>query len=1341
MQKYWAFISYSHSDSRWADWLHRRLETYQPPKQLVGVESRSGVIPKRLFPVFRDRDELPTSASLGDNITAALRDSRFLIVICSPRAAQSRWVGEEILTFKRLGGSSRILCLIVGGEPNASDHGQPEQECFPSALRFEIDASGKLSGERTEPIAADVREGKDKPADALLKLVAGVLGVDYDALRQREKRRKRNRILKQTTAALLILGVFAGSLGWMKSTEKRKLRGQESARLTLSSERLNTQDERGKALAYLARAMRLDSGNLAAADLAFDLLSGHAWPVVVGPAPAPPPKLALPPGWMVADSSENVRKRRSPPAEPLRNDEAEWPRQFGESGDWLAIRQRDRMPERFEIWRVGEGAKWHAEIPSKGEPLVAFDAEAKVVYAVARTEGPKVETLADGNVKLVFPLTEIRAWDLATGKQLPSPPAATEKAPRGLGAICAAISGDRSTIILPGAEESVISRNGWNGPFEKLEDVIDVQEAIFSPDGAIAVTRNPAKLGGMMQLDRPEIRVIAPKARHPVGFPWLLHHMIDRMWLAPDAGCLLVEAETGGVRKLLIEDLARFQPLGELAGISKSPVRDFTRDGVWIDTVQGLRRSNYKSVYSSEPIPPSMQRIRIHDGAVDREGSRWELVEPQVASWAISGASLINGALFEDYLITASADGIVSCYWYLDGRAFPPLAFPESTPIVAMSLLGKSNLAVGTASASGESIVQVVDLRTGDSLHRFAFLGTIEKLQTHGSSIFGFFKEGSLVRWKVDAAEEQPKVFPLPSGTSGLAFAPDGRTWACLAGGHVQVSSNESAFQNVHQNAVAGAEMSGGAIVIDERNLLRWSWVNDSPWLALQKEWPLPIGFRAVADKAFLLPKEEAVLAGSGSMFAIFDFTKESWRFEPVLLEAEIAAVAWMSPSELAIGCHDGTLHFMSAETGRPVRAALELQGPIRQLAMKESLLVLSDTQVIAISAPDKDREQDSAALGPLLAETIGGWKLSEEGIPQRIDNPAEAFAAARAFDSKRKNAKSRWSVLTERLLYPSSKTADLMAKANAIPGLSADASVLQQCATADGIDSLCHALRLPLVQGNGFFYDFPAPQLMTTAEREVTDPIVRRRHAEAWHLSKEELSVLEIGAAKIRAIPSMSDAGGARLYRDARARLLTASALNWILKSRSIESPGTVIAEETRDEKTGEVRGIFKRTIFPSSIVVDESAVRFRYKQLWEGFTATGERKAFGSFDRSMAVSVDRIARALLNYFGGGPVTRDTQSQMGYGRKNVDRAIEQLKLPGPQSRYLFVGLSTGAAEKLDGDVEPMQPLALEERIIEFANETVAGGMIVDLETGRIVAFGGGAASMDWAPVQDRQGR
>ena len=208
---YRAFISYSHRDKAWADWLHRSLETYRVPSRLVGTTTAHGTIPRRLNPIFRDREDLSSAPELGSKINAALAQSENLIVICSPASAASRWVNDEVLAYQRMGRGDRIFCLIVAGEPNATDlSGRAAEECFCPALRFQLDANGQPTNERTEPIAADARPGKDGKPNARLKLIAGMLDVGFDALVHREAQRRRRRMLAITTASLLGMAIATG---------------------------------------------------------------------------------------------------------------------------------------------------------------------------------------------------------------------------------------------------------------------------------------------------------------------------------------------------------------------------------------------------------------------------------------------------------------------------------------------------------------------------------------------------------------------------------------------------------------------------------------------------------------------------------------------------------------------------------------------------------------------------------------------------------------------------------------------------------------------------------------------------------------------------------------------------------------------------------------------------------------------------------------------------------------------------------------------------------------------------------------------------------------------------
>ncbi len=76
-----------------------------------------------------------------------------------------------------------------------------DEECFPTALRFNLDASGTLGTGRSEPIAADARENKDGKTNAKIKLIAGMLGVGFDALKQRELARRNRRLVLVATAS------------------------------------------------------------------------------------------------------------------------------------------------------------------------------------------------------------------------------------------------------------------------------------------------------------------------------------------------------------------------------------------------------------------------------------------------------------------------------------------------------------------------------------------------------------------------------------------------------------------------------------------------------------------------------------------------------------------------------------------------------------------------------------------------------------------------------------------------------------------------------------------------------------------------------------------------------------------------------------------------------------------------------------------------------------------------------------------------------------------------------------------------------------------------------------
>ena len=226
--RYTAFISYRHltPDEEVAKKLHTQIENFAVPS---GLRRKLGR--KKTGRVFRDQEELPLSADLGDDIHRALEESEWLICICSPRYLKSRWCMAELRYFLSLGRRDHVLTVLTEGEP---------EESFPEELRY-VTVDGKAV--EKEPLAADVRaEDLDGMLKKLkrekLRIIAPILGVNYDDLRQRSRRR-RNRIIASLAAAAITL--LAGFLGYalvknrVISTERNSALAAESQWLSQSS--------------------------------------------------------------------------------------------------------------------------------------------------------------------------------------------------------------------------------------------------------------------------------------------------------------------------------------------------------------------------------------------------------------------------------------------------------------------------------------------------------------------------------------------------------------------------------------------------------------------------------------------------------------------------------------------------------------------------------------------------------------------------------------------------------------------------------------------------------------------------------------------------------------------------------------------------------------------------------------------------------------------------------------------------------------------------------------------------------------------------------------------------
>ena len=200
---YDAFISYSHRDLNWARWIQERLETFPIP-----AEAGEPFANRRRMRVFRDQTDL-AGVEVTASLRRELRASRYLVVVCSPNSAASRWVNDEVVYFESLGRGDQIVAFIVSGEP---DSDTAELECYPPAMRATDDR---------HLLGANVQEiGRNK---AFLKVVSLLIGVRFNRLVDREKQRRRRRIVS-VAAVLLAVSAAIAALLWRNAAISRRNR-------------------------------------------------------------------------------------------------------------------------------------------------------------------------------------------------------------------------------------------------------------------------------------------------------------------------------------------------------------------------------------------------------------------------------------------------------------------------------------------------------------------------------------------------------------------------------------------------------------------------------------------------------------------------------------------------------------------------------------------------------------------------------------------------------------------------------------------------------------------------------------------------------------------------------------------------------------------------------------------------------------------------------------------------------------------------------------------------------------------------------------------------------------
>lgn len=252
---YNAFISYRHhpDDIRAATQIHRALERFRVPKAL----RKDRKLPLRLF---RDKDELPITSNLSDDIFSALRNSDFLIVICSVHTKESLWVQREIETFLQTHSRHQVLTVLISGEP---------YDVIPEILLYEetVDpATGETRRIPMEPLSCDWRMGHRKAMrEELPRLAAALLHCGYDELRQRQRQYRTKQLIAAFSIALTFsLGLAAYFLYTSITIRNANIQIQEnldqalrnqSRHLSTAAQELLGEGDRLTAIALLLEAL------------------------------------------------------------------------------------------------------------------------------------------------------------------------------------------------------------------------------------------------------------------------------------------------------------------------------------------------------------------------------------------------------------------------------------------------------------------------------------------------------------------------------------------------------------------------------------------------------------------------------------------------------------------------------------------------------------------------------------------------------------------------------------------------------------------------------------------------------------------------------------------------------------------------------------------------------------------------------------------------------------------------------------------------------------------------------------------------------------------------------
>jgi WD40 repeat protein len=170
----------------------------------------------RALRVFRDDASLSTNPALWSSITAALDESAFFILLCSPEAAKSPWVQKEVEYWRAHKPHDRLLLALTEGalewDPERRGFDDSEQSAAPPTLQGIFEEEPRYT-DRTGARQAD-RLSLDDPRfrDNVADLGAALHGRPKDELIGEAVRQHRRTVRVALSAALLLALLAAAAI-------------------------------------------------------------------------------------------------------------------------------------------------------------------------------------------------------------------------------------------------------------------------------------------------------------------------------------------------------------------------------------------------------------------------------------------------------------------------------------------------------------------------------------------------------------------------------------------------------------------------------------------------------------------------------------------------------------------------------------------------------------------------------------------------------------------------------------------------------------------------------------------------------------------------------------------------------------------------------------------------------------------------------------------------------------------------------------------------------------------------------------------------------------------------